>query len=433
MVEALCKSTSSILSSGLTTVIGFLALVFMQFKIGPDLGLALAKGVTISLITVFVFMPVLILALNGWLMKTHHRRLLPDFHRFGFLVRKIMVPMTAVFALLVVPSYLASNQNTFYYGSAYIFGEDTELGRDIAEIEEIFGKSDTYALMIPRGDKVREEQLSQALHEIPEVTGILSYVDTVGAQIPEEYLDEELLSQLLSKDYSRMVLTVDADAEGEEAFALVEKIRETADTYYPDSWYLAGAGVSTYDLMDTITADMVKVNLIAIAAVFVVLLFTMKSVSLPVFLVLAIETAVWINVSIPYFKDSTVFYISYLIISSIQLGATVDYAILTTERYMEFRQTMDKKKAVSETIAAVTTSLLTSGIVLAVVGYLMGAISSHGILSQLGTFLGNGSMLSLTIVLFVLPGLLYLFDGLIEKTTLHTNFYQKRRHHHESK
>lgn len=262
--------------------------------------------------------------------------------------------------------------------------------------------------MIPRGDKVREEQLSQALHEIPEVTGILSYVDTVGTQIPEEYLDEELLSQLLSKDYSRMVLTVDADAEGEEAFALVEKIRETADTYYPDSWYLAGAGVSTYDLMDTITADMVKVNLIAIAAVFVVLLFTMKSVSLPVFLVLAIETAVWINVSIPYFKDSTVFYISYLIISSIQLGATVDYAILTTERYMEFRQTMDKKKAVSETIAAVTTSLLTSGIVLAVVGYLMGAISSHGILSQLGTFLGNGSMLSLTIVLFVLPGLLYI-------------------------
>lgn len=125
----------------------------------------------------------------------------------------------------------------------------------------------------------------------------------------------------------------------------------------------------------------------------------MKSVSLPVFLVLAIETAVWINVSIPYFKDSTVFYISYLIISSIQLGATVDYAILTTERYMEFRQTMDKKKAVSETIAAVTTSLLTSGIVLAVVGYLMGAISSHRILSQLGTFLGNGSMLSLTIVL----------------------------------
>ena len=425
MVDALCKSTSSILSSGLTTVIGFLALVFMQFRIGPDLGLALAKGVSISLITVFVFMPVLILALNGWMQKTHHRRLLPDFHRFGRGVRKIMVPMVAVFVVLIVPAYLASNSNTFYYGSSYIFGQDTEFGQDTAEIEDIFGKNDTYALMVPAGDTEKEQQLSDALHEIPEVTDIISYVDTVGAQIPEEYLDSDTVAQLISDDYSRMVITVDADAEGEEAFALIEKVRDTAEEYYPGGWYLAGAGVSTYDLMDTITADMVKVNLIAIAAVFVVLLLTMKSISLPVILVLAIETAVWINQSIPYFRDSTVFYISYLIISSIQLGATVDYAILTTERCMEFRQTMGKKKAITETITAVTTSVMTSGIVLAVVGYLLGAISSHGILSQLGTFLGNGSLLSLTIVLFVLPGLLYLCDGLIQKTTLHTEFYRE--------
>lgn len=431
MVDALCKSASSILSSGLTTVIGFLALVFMQFRIGPDLGLALAKGVSFSLITVFVFMPVLILALNGWMQKTHHRRFLPDFHRFGRAVRKIMLPMVAVFVVLIVPAYLASNSNTYYYGSSYIFGEDTELGQDTAEIEEIFGKNDTYALMVPAGDTEKEQQLSDALHEIPEVTDIISYVDTVGAQIPEEYLDADTVSQLISDDYSRMVITVDADAEGDAAFELIEKVRDTAEEYYPGEWYLAGAGVSTYDLMDTITADMVKVNLIAIAAVFVVLLLTMRSISLPVILVLAIETAVWINLSIPYFKDSTVFYISYLIISSIQLGATVDYAILTTERYMEFRQTMGKKKAVTETIAAVTTSVLTSGSVLAVVGYLLGAISSHGILSQLGTFLGNGSLLSLTIVLFVLPGLLYLCDGLIRKTTLHTEFYRENEKNRE--
>lgn len=425
MVDALCKSTSSILSSGLTTVIGFLALVFMQFRIGPDLGLALAKGVSFSLITVFVFMPVLILTMNGWMHKTHHRRLLPDFHWFGRGVRKVMIPMVAVFVVLIVPAYLASNSNTYYYGSSYIFGEDTELGQDTAEIEEIFGKNDTYALMVPAGDTEREQQLSDALHEIPEVTDIISYVDTVGAQIPEEYLDADTVARLISDDYSRMVITVDADAEGEAAFKLIENVRDTAEEYYPGEWYLAGAGVSTYDLMDTITADMVKVNLIAIAAVFVVLLLTMKSISLPVILVLAIETAVWINLSIPYFRDSTVFYISYLIISSIQLGATVDYAILTTERYMEFRQTMGKKDTITETIAAVTTSVLTSGSVLAVVGYLLGAISSHGILSQLGTFLGNGSLLSLTIVLFVLPGLLYLCDGLIQKTTLHTEFYKE--------
>ncbi|MDO4554349.1 MAG: MMPL family transporter, partial [Lachnospiraceae bacterium] len=127
MVDALLKSTSSILSSGLTTVIGFLALVFMRFKLGSDLGLALAKGVAISLITVFVFMPVLILAMHRWMEKTHHKRLLPDFHRFGRFVCKIMFPMVLVFVVLIVPSYLASNSNSFYYGSSHIFGSDTQL------------------------------------------------------------------------------------------------------------------------------------------------------------------------------------------------------------------------------------------------------------------------------------------------------------------
>ena len=130
-----------------------------------------------------------------------------------------------------------------------------------------------------------------------------------------------------------MVLTVDTAYEGDDTFSLVESIRNTAEEYYPGTWYLAGEGVSTYDLMDTVTADMVKVNLVAIGTVFVVLLFTMKSLIAPIILVLSIETAIWINLSIPYFSDQTIFYIAYLIISSIQLGATVDYAILFTDRY----------------------------------------------------------------------------------------------------
>lgn len=424
MVDALCKSTSSILSSGLTTVIGFLALAFMQFKIGPDLGLALAKGVAISLITVFTFMPVLILAAQKWLQKSQHRSFLPGFKGFGRVVYRVMVPLVCVFVVLIVPSYLASNANDFYYGSSQIYGADTRLGQDTATIEEMYGKSDTYVAMVPRGDLATEQELSDALHDIPQVKSLLSYVDTVGAEIPMEYLDEDTLSQLVSENYSRFVITVDADYEGEETFELVENIRNTVNTYYPDSYYLAGSGVSTYDLMDTITADTVKVNLIAIGAVFLVLLLTMKSISLPVILVLAIETAVWINVAIPYFQGNTVFYISYLIISSIQLGATVDYAILFTERYTEFRARMCKKQAVVETVAAVTPSVMTSGTVLAVVGFLLGYVSSHGILSQLGFFLGIGSLLSLFIVLFVLPGLLYLLDGVIQHTTLNLHFYK---------
>lgn len=426
MVEALCKSTSSILSSGLTTVIGFLALLFMQFQIGPDLGRALAKGVAVSLITVFVFMPVLILATQKWLQKSQHRSFLPSFKGFGRVIYRVMIPLVCVFVILIVPSYLASNANDFYYGSSQIYGAETQLGQDTAAVEELYGKSDTYVAMVPRGSLATEQELSDALHEIPQVKTILSYVDTVGAEILMEYLDADTLSQLVSENYSRFVITVDADYEGEETFELVETIRNTVNTYYPDSYYLAGSGVSTYDLMDTITADTVKVNLIAIGAVFLVLL-TMKSISLPVILVLAIETAVWMNLAIPYFQGNTVFYISYLIISSIQLGATVDYAILFTERYTEFREQMSKKKAVIETVAAVTPSVITSGIVLAVVGFLLGYLSSHGILAQLGRFLGIGSLLSLSIVLFVLPGLLYLLDGVIQHTTLNTHFYQSPR------
>lgn len=162
--------------------------------------------------------------------------------------------------------------------------------------------------------------------------------------------------------------------------------------------------------MDTITADMVKVNLVAIGAVFLVLLFTMKSVAIPIILVLSIETAIWINLSIPYFSGSTIFYIAYLIISSIQLGATVDYAILFTERYKENRNTLNKKQAVIETVSQTTVSIITSGLILTVVGFLLGYISTHGLLSQLGFFLGRGTLCSLATVFFVLPGLLYMFD-----------------------
>ena len=411
MVDALTMSTSSILSSGLTTVIGFLALCLMQFQIGPDLGRALAKGIAISLVTVFTFMPCLILCTYKWLDKLEHRPFVPSFGRFGKLVQKIMVPVLVIFVLMIVPSYLASNSNSFYYGASKIFNEKTQTGADTAEVEKIFGKNDTYVLMVPKEDKATQKKLSDALHKITEVTGIISYVDTVGAEIPESYLDEETYSKLCSDKYTRMVLSVDAEYEGDATFALVKEVRNTAEKYFPGEWYLAGEGVSTNDLMDTITQDMEKVNLVAIGAVFMVLLLTLKSVVLPVLLVLGIETAIWINLSIPYFTGQKIFYIAYLIISSVQLGATVDYAILLTERYKESRQTMGKKDSITKTLSAVTVSILTSGSVLTVVGFLLGIISTHGLLSQLGFFLGKGTLCSLIIVLFALPGMLYTFDG----------------------
>lgn len=412
MKNALALSTSSILSSGLTTVIGFLALVMMRFGIGPDLGLALAKGIAISLLTVFLFMPGLILVSFKWMDKTRHKSFMPSFRGLGKVIRKVMYPVGIIFVCLIIPAYIGSNSNSYYYGSSHIFGSETRLGKDTAKIEDVFGKSDNYVLMVPKDDTVTEQKLIDELNDLPELNSMTALREMVGPAVPASSIPDTLLKKLQSDKYDRIVLNVAVDYEGDQTFSLVEKIRDIAQEYYPDEYYLAGEGVSTYDLMDTITADMVKVNLLAIGAVFVVLLLTMKSVVLPVILVLTIETAIWINLSIPYITGQSIFYIAYLIISSIQLGATVDYAILFTERYKENRQTLDKKESIVETVSNVTVSILTSGVTLTVVGFLLGIISTHGLLSQLGYFLGKGTICSMIAVLFVLPCFLYVTDGI---------------------
>lgn len=426
MILALKKTTSSILSSGLTTVIGFFALTLMKFKIGPDLGIVLAKGIAISLITVIVFMPPLILKFSRYLDKTQHRSFMPDFHGFGRFVSKRCIPMFCIFILIVVPACLGANANDYYYGSEHIYDERTQYGQDTNQINDIFGKNDTYVLLVPKGDFATEKKLSDDLHDLPEVTDIISYVDTVGAEIPVEYLTDSQREQLISQNYSRMVLSVNTDTDSHDAFGVVEEVRDTAKKYYSDEYYLAGAGVSTYDLMDTITVDMQYVNMVAIGAIFLVLLLTLKSISLPVILVLCIEGAVWINVARPYFFGNIVFYISYLIISSVQLGATVDYAILFTDRYMENRKLMNKRQTIVKTISSVMVSIITSASVMTIVGFLMSKISTHGILEQLGDFLAYGTVLSFLSVVFVLPGFLYLFDSLIEKTTYNIEFYKSK-------
>ncbi len=413
MAEALCKSTSSILSSGLTTVIGFLALVLMRFRLGPDMGLALAKGIAISLITAFFFVPSLLLCTLPLADKLRHKKLIPGFGGFARLVGKVTPVLAVVFVIAIVPAYLASNANDFNYGSSQMFGPDSRYGRDTAAIEEIFGRSDTYVLLVPGRDTAVQAELSADLHELDRVKSIVSYVDMAGAEVPLEYLDDDTLSLLMSEDYSRMVLTVDVPAEGADTFALVEAVRAAAERYYPGEYYLAGGGVSTYDLMDTVTSDLAKVNLVAIGAVFLVLLLTMRSAWLPVLLVLGIETAIWLNLSVPYFMGVPIFYITYLIISSIQLGATVDYAILLTDRYRENQAALPRREAMEATVSGTAVSILTSGSVLAVVGLLMGYLSSNQLLAQLGLLLGRGALFSLAIVLFVLPGLLRATDKLV--------------------
>lgn len=413
MIKTLSLSAGSISSSGLTTVIGFMALLMMRFLLGRDLGLVLSKGVAISLITVFVFMPGLILMTYPLMQKTKHRRFTPSFSLLGHLVQKIRIPAAILFILIVVPSFLASNANMYYYGSSHLFADDSKYGVDTRSIDDTFGERDTYVLMVPKGDREREVSCSAALRKYPQVKDIVSYVDTVGPEIPSSYLDEETLKKLESDRYSRMVLTVETPREGKETFALISELEKTIKKYYKNTYYLAGDGVTSFDLKTIVTEDMLKVNIIAILAVLIVLIATMRDFAVPVILVLCIETAIWINLSIPYFMDSYVFYIAYLIISSVQLGATVDYAILVSGRYKEDRLRYPKKDIIVQVIKETFVSIMVSGSALMVVGLLLGIFSSNMLIAQLGVFVGRGAILSLCIVAFILPGVLVIFDRII--------------------
>lgn len=184
MINALCKSTSSILSSGLTTIIGFAALILMRFKIGPDMGIAMAKAITLSLITVFVLFPVILLYFYPLIDKTRHKYIVPDFEKFSKVVMKVMLPAVIVFFILIVPCNLAQKINSFSYGSSKLFSENTQIGRDTKKIDSIFGKSNNLVLMVPKGDLQKETELSDKLHEIPQVSSIISYVDSAGAEVP---------------------------------------------------------------------------------------------------------------------------------------------------------------------------------------------------------------------------------------------------------
>ena len=427
MIAAVKQSMGSILSSGLTTVTGFAALILMRFKIGPDMGYVMAKAIVFSLICVLCFLPALAISTYKLIDKTRHRPFYPAFSKFAKGVLKVRIPALTIAVLIAIPCFIAQGRNDFIYGSSRVYStEETQMGRDLLAVEDEYGASNPLVIMVPKGDISKEAQLNDALKSDSDVISIISYVNTVGASIPENFVPEEALSQLYSEHYSRFVVTLDTE-EIEDGWAdKIDRVREICEEYYGDEVLIAGDLASTEDLKDTITVDNTRVNILAILFVFVILVVNFKSITLPIILTLVIELSIWINLSVPYFQSTTLHYIGYLIISSVQLGATIDYAILLTGRYLEERKTKTRREAAAESIRACVLSLFTSAIILTIAGFVLGAVSTNLVLSQLGTLVGRGAVISFILVLFALPALLMIFDRVIEKTTAKTQFYHKK-------
>lgn len=428
MVDAVKQSVGSVLSSGLTTVSGFAALILMRFRIGPDMGWVMAKAIVLSLFSVLCFLPALTMISYKLIDKTQHRSFVPKFEKFSTAVLKVRVPVLTVFVLILIPCIWAQNNNSFYYGSSQVYSsEATQMGRDMNAIREEYGNSSALVLMVPTGDSKSEAKLGKELEDIERVTSVISYANTVGTMIPEEMIPEDLVSQLYSEDYSRYVVTVNMGEESKGWDKKVDEIRKTGEKYYGKETLLAGDLTSTEDLKTTITQDMTRVNILAIGFVFLILLFNFKSLFIPVLLTVVIEASIWINLAVPYFQHTTLHYIAYLIISSVQLGATIDYAILFTDRYLGKRKQSSRKQAAWETVKDCTISIFTSASILTIAGTILGIVSTNLVLSQLGTLVGRGATISFILVIFVLPTLLMLFDKCIEKTTWHASLYKEEK------
>lgn len=415
MLLAMKESMPTVAASAATTVVGFAALIFMRFGIGADLGINLLKGIILSFISVMVFLPALTLIFYKAIDKTSHRKLMPDFKKSGNLLMKLSIPFLILALFAVLPSFLAQSHTEFMYGTGSVTNS-SRVGKDTAFIEEKFGKENVLAILVPKENAGKQSEFCDALSKIPHVTSVVSFVTAVGSEIPPEFVPKEVVKEFYSEHYARIILYTDTPEEGETTFNLVQTVLDTAAKHY-DTYYLAGQSTTLFDMKSIVSTDTKLTNIVAIIGIVLVLLVTFRSYILPLLLLFSIETAIWINLSFPYFSDKPLSFIGFLIISTVQLGATVDYAILLTNAYMNNRKTLSKKDAMRATLVNNLAAILTSAVILASAGFTLAFTTSNPIISELGTLLGRGTLLSLTMVACVLPALLILLDKLFRKKT----------------
>jgi len=420
---AMKRSFPAIIASASTTFFGFIALTFMNFEIGSDLGLNLVKGIVLSFISVMIFLPALTLMFYKWIDKTQHKPIIPKFKNVGKYVMKWKVPVVIIVALLIVPTFMAQSKTSFIYGIGEQ-PEDTRTGSDEKEIEDSFGKNTQIVLLVPKGDVAKEAKLVQDLDEVSDVKHALAYVTAVSAAIPEEYLEEDVTEQFYSDHYSRIILTTDEEAEGDNAFSIIEEVQENVENYYGNDYYTLGESVTLYDMKNVVQKDNKLVNILTVVTIALVLLVTFKSISFPVLLLLTIQSSVWINLSVPYFTNSSLVFVGYLIVSTVQLAATVDYAILLTVEYRENRKKMHALPAIKQTLDNKLFAIIISASILSSVGFILWLTSTNPVVSSIGLLLGRGALLAFTMVVLLLPAMLVMFDKLIDKTSWKANYYR---------
>lgn len=414
MKKAIVNATLPIISSSMTTIAGFLALTGMSFAIGKDIGLVFAKGIVLSLICIIFLMPYLIIKFNKLIERTSHKSFVPSFEKFSKVTDKFKWVIIVLSIIIIIPSFVAQKENKFEYGvSSFGGGEGTVAYEDEKRIVEKFGRSNPIVLLVPNADYLSEKQMISEIEKLDTIKQVQSLANTVPEGIPYSFIDKSIYDKFQNENYTRVIIYSKTASESDLATKTVEDIKEIVEKYYGEDYYLTGNILITLDMKNVIESDYSTVNMISILAIILILLLTFKNIFLPILLILVIEAGIYINMAIPYFTGMPLIFMGYLIVSSIQLGVTIDYAILTTNNYIIARKTMDKKQAKMEAIKKSLPAILSSGGILICAGYLISFLSSMGAVSDMGALIGRGAFISIVLVLILLPQLLNVFDKLI--------------------
>ncbi|MDY4015458.1 MMPL family transporter [Parafannyhessea umbonata] len=424
MVAAMTRSFPVILSSAAVTFFGFLSLGAMQFLIGADMGIALAKGIVCSFFSITLLMPCILYNMRKLVAKTMHKPFFRGFHRMAKVCHAGAVPALAIAAVLAVPALLASQSVSFTYGSAANMSSTSQVKIDGDVIDKAFGKSQTWAIMVPAEHWGDENALVDDLQKLPTTKSVLSYSTIASSAMPHQLADKSQIKQLFSGGYSRIVLTSRIPDESKQAFDLVKRVRGLCREHYGSKYRLVGNAVSYADIKAITSVDSTTVKLASILAIGAVLLVMFRSVSIPVILIMAIEVSIWMNEAVPYLMGQTINFVAFLVIDAVQLGAAVDYAIIFTEEYLARRRRMPKADASIQSIEKTAQPIMTSSsiLILACLGIYLSV--SSPMIQQVGMLIARGALISVILIFFVLPLLFTLLDGLVRVTSHKIGFYR---------
>lgn len=421
MAAAIKETVRSVLGSSITTVAGFIALCFMTFTLGRDLGIVMAKGVVLGVIGCVTILPSLILVLDKPLEKTMHKSLIPSTKKLAKGIIKIFPVFLILFAMVVYPAYYgySNTNNEVYYDLSQSLPEDMSNVIANTKLKEDFGVGTTH--MVLTDAKLPPKQARNMAEEMEKVDGVkyvLGLESIVGPMIPEEVLPESVISVLKSDKWELMLINSEYGTATDEVSKQIESLNSIIRKY-DENGLLIGEAACTNDLIDITSVDFQVVNMISIIAIFVIIAIVEKSLSLPVVLVAVIELAIFINLGIPHFMGESLPFIAPICISTIQLGATVDYAILMTTRYKKERSLgNDKRTAVTVALETSIPSIIVSamGLFAATVG--VAIYSDVDMIGSLCALMARGAIISMLCVILILPAMFMLFDKVIGVTTL---------------